>query len=113
MALEIRRLIGYHRIADGVSLIKSVIGKVVDLIVDGLRRGFRNTVGHAPFDVPGSIAAEEGLPFPFHVLGLLLGHGAAHHVRLSQRIAGQFLENLDDLLLIDDAAVGARQDRLQ
>ena len=56
---------------------------------------------------------EKGLPLPLHILGLLLGHGPAHHVRLAQGIARQLLEDLDDLLLVHDAAVGAGEDRLQ
>ena len=56
---------------------------------------------------------EKGLPLPLHVLGLLFGHGPAHHVRLAQGIARQLLEDLDDLLLVHDAAVGAGEDRLQ
>ena len=107
MALEIRRLIGHHRVADGVGLVEGVVGKIIDLVVNGLCRGFRDAVGHAAPDIPRRVAVEERFPLPLHVFGLLLGHGAAHHIRLSQRIACQLLKNLDDLLLIDDAAVGA------
>ena len=113
VTLEVRRLIGHHRVADGVGLVEGVVGKVIDLVIDGLGRFLWNAVGHAALDVTGGVAVEERLPLPFHVLGLLLGHGAAHHVRLTQRVARQLLEYLDDLLLIDDTAVGARQDGLQ
>ena len=104
---EIRRLIGHHRIADGV------VGEVVDLVVDGLSRRLRDAVGHTAPDVPGGVAVEECLPLPLHILGLLLGHGPTHHVRLPQRIARQLLEDLDDLLLIDDAPIGTGQDGLE
>ena len=56
---------------------------------------------------------EEGLPLPLHVLGLFFGHGPADHIRLAQGVTGQLLEDLDDLLLIHDAAVGSGEDRLQ
>ena len=113
VALEVRRLIGHHRVGNGVCLVEGVVGEVVNFIIDGLRGGLRNAVGYAALDIPGRVAVEEGFPLPFHVLGLLLGHGAAHHVRLTQRVARQLLKDLDDLLLIDDAAVGARQDGFQ
>ena len=44
---------------------------------------------------------------------LLFAHGAAHHVRLAKRISGKLPENLNDLLLIENAAVGDGKDRFQ
>ncbi len=44
---------------------------------------------------------------------LFLGHGAAHQIGTSQRIAAEIAENLHDLLLINDTAVGHVQNRLQ
>lgn len=43
-------------------------------------------------------AVEERLALARDVLGLLLAHGAAHHVGLSERVPGQLLKDLDDLL---------------
>ena len=111
MALEIRRLIGHHRVADGVSLIEGVVGEVKDLIVDGLRRGLLDAIGDAAGDAPLRVAVDKGVPLLLDLLGLLLADGPAHHVCLPQREAAQLLKNADDLLLIDDAAVGHRQDR--
>ena len=113
MALEIRRLIGHHRITDGVGLVEGVVGEVVNFIENGLGRGLGDAAGHAAPDVPGGVAVEEGLPLPLHVLGLFFGHGPADHVGLAQGVTGQLLEDLDDLLLIHDASVGTGQDRLQ
>ena len=56
---------------------------------------------------------EEGLPLPLDVLDLLFGHGPADHVGLAQGVARQAAEDLDDLLLVDDTAVGVGQDGLQ
>ena len=64
-------------------------------------------------DISLRVAVEEGLPLLFNVLDLLFGHGPAHHIGLAQRVAAQLLEDLNDLLLIDDAAVGIGQDRHQ
>ena len=113
MALEIRRLIGHHRIADSVCLVEGVVGEVVNFVENGLGRGLGDAAGHAAPDAPGGVAVEEGLPLPLHVLSLFFGHGPADHVGLAQGVTGQLLEDLDDLLLIHDASVGTGQDRLQ
>src|SRR5690606_40093106 len=49
----------------------------------------------------------------FRSLFLLLRHGAAHQVRLDERIAEQLRADLHDLLLVDDDAVRLFQDRLE
>ena len=56
---------------------------------------------------------DEGLPLGDDDLFLLFGNGAAHVVRLPEAVAAELAENLDDLLLIDDAAVGHGEDRLE
>ena len=48
-----------------------------------------------------------------HFLGLLFAHRAAQHVGAAQRVAGENLRGLHDLLLIDHDAVGFLQDRLE
>ena len=96
-----------------MGLIECVIGEGEDLIVDFFGRGGIDAVGHAALNVAGGVAVEERLPLLGHVLGLLLAHGTAEHIRLSQRVPGKLLEDLDDLLLIDDTAIGDGQDRLQ
>ena len=109
VALEIRRLIGHHRIADGVCLVEGVVGKVEYLVVNGLRRGLTDAVCNTAGDAPLLVAVDESLPLLFDLLGLLLADGPAHHVRLPQREAAQLLKNADDLLLIHDTPVGHRQ----
>ena len=113
MTLEIRRLIRHHRVAHRVSLVEGIVGKVVYLVVDGLRCLLVDTVGDTALDSSFRIAVYEGLTLLLDLLGLLLADGPAHHVRLPQRKAAQLLENADDLLLIHDAAVGVGQDGLQ
>ena len=56
---------------------------------------------------------QECLALALNVLDLLLAHRAAQHIRLTERVSRELLEDLDDLLLIHDAAVGDRQDRLK
>ena len=113
MALEIGRLISYHRIADGVGLVKGVVGKVVDFVVNSLGRGLGNSVCDAALDAPLRIAVDEGVALLFNLLGLFLGDGTAHHICLAQRVPAQLLENLYDLLLIDNASIGHGQNWLQ
>ena len=95
-----------------MGLIECVIGEGEDLIVDLFGGGRVDAVGYAALDIPGWVAVEKRLPLLSHVLGLLLAHGTAEHIRLSQRVPGKLLEDLDDLLLIDDTAVGNGEDRL-
>ena len=110
MALEPGRLIGHHRVANRVGLVEGVVGKVVDLVVDALGHVLGDAVGGTPGDVPLRVPVEEGGPLLLDVLHLFLGHGPAHHIRLAQGVAPQLLEDLDDLLLVDNAAVGVGQD---
>ena len=96
-----------------MGLVERVVGKVVDILIDGLGRLLRDAVCHAARNVPLRIAVEECLPLLLDLGGLFLGDGPAHHVRLPQRVSRQLLEDLDHLLLVDDAPVGDGEDRLQ
>ena len=87
MALEIGRLVGHHRIADGVGLIEGIVGEVINFIVDGLGGGFGDAAGDSALDMPLRIAVDEGISLLFDLLGLFLGDGTAHHIRLPQGIA--------------------------
>ena len=72
MALEIGRLIGYHRIADRMGLIKRVVGKVVDLIIDRLGGFAGDTVCNAPGNAALFIAVNEGYALFFDLFRLFL-----------------------------------------
>ena len=113
VALEVRRLVGHHRVADSVGLVESVVGEVVDFLIDGLRRGLRDAVSHAACNTSFLVTVDKGVLLLLNLGGFLLGDGPAHHVRLPQGVPAQLLEDLNDLLLVDDAAVGDGQDRLQ
>ncbi len=111
--LKPRSLVGHHSVAHRVGLVEGIVGKLVDLVVDGHGHVLGDAVGHAPGDPPLRVAVEEGLLLPGHVLCLLLAHGPADHICLPQGVARQLLENLHHLLLVDDAAVGDGENRLQ
>ena len=88
-----------------MALVEAVAGELVDLVEDhrGLRRLHAARGG----------AVDEGLLLGIHLRLDLLAHGAAQQVGATQRIAGQHLGHLHDLLLVDHDAEGLFQDRLQ
>ena len=96
-----------------MGLIEGVVRKVVDLLVDGLGGLLRDAVGNAAHNAPGGITVDKGVLLLLDLSCLFLGDGAPHHVCLAQGVSAQLLENLNDLLLIDDAAIGDGEDRLQ
>ena len=113
IALEPCRLIRDHRIADGVRLVEGIVGEIVHFVIDALRHIHRDAVGLAAADAARRVAVDERAALLFDVLDLFLGHSAAHHVRLSQRVSAETAEDLNDLLLIEDAAVGDRKNWLE
>ena len=64
-------------------------------------------------DVLGRVAVDEDLAFGFDDLHFLFGNGPADIIGLAHGVAAQGTENLNDLLLIDDTAVGDLQDGFQ
>ena len=84
VAFEVGRLIGHHRIAHGVRLVKGVVGKIVYFIVNGLGRCLRYAACNAAPDASLRIAVDEGVPLLLDLLGLFLGNGASNHIRLSE-----------------------------
>ena len=58
-------------------------------------------------------ASDETLAVRRHFLRLLLAHRAAKKVRLSERISRDDVRDLHHLFLVDDDAVGFRENRLQ
>ena len=93
-----------------MGLVKGIVCKVGDLVIDALGHRLGDAVGGAAGDIALRVPVEEGGPLPLDVLQLLFGHGPADHVGLAQGIARQLLKDLNDLLLIDDAAIGVGQD---
>ena len=96
-----------------MGLVKRILGKIVNLVVNQLGSRLGDSVCQASCNVSSLVTMQKGLSFLLNVLDLFFAHGTAHHVRLSKRITRQLLKNLDNLFLIDDAAICVRQDRLQ
>ena len=108
-----RRLIGHHGVAHGVGLVEGVVCKVQHLVKDVVCHLLGHAVGGTAADVFLRVAEDEVLPLGFQHVKLLFGHGPAHHVGLAQTVASQQAENLHDLLLIDNTAVGDRKHLFQ
>ena len=107
------RAIAYDGVGYRVGLVEGIGGKVEDLVVNAVGDGFRHPVCHAAGDAAGLVAMDERLPLRVDDGVLFFRHGAADHVCLAEGEARKPSEYLDDLLLIDDAAVGDGQDRLK
>ena len=111
--LEPGGLVDDNGIADRVCLVEGVVGEVVDLVVDVLGSLLRNAVGDTSGNVSFGVAVNESPPLLLDLGPLLLGHGTPDHVGLPQGKTRQLPENLDDLLLIDDAPIRHGEDWLQ
>ena len=105
MLLEIRRAVAKHRIRSRVRLVEGVVGKAFHIRkqLGGNRRI------HAALHGTG----DKRLPLCQQHGGFLFRHGAPHNVRVPEGVARNLAEDLHDLLLIDHAAVGRAQNRLQ
>ena len=113
MALEIRRLVGNNRIANSVGLVKRIVCKGNDLIIQRLRHiltdAICNTSGNSLF----CITIDKHFSFCLDDLHFLFGNRPADIIRLTHGITTQPTENLNNLFLVDDASVGDLQNRLQ
>ena len=113
VALHVRRAVGHDGVGHSVRLVEGVACKGEDLVVNFVCRPLRHAARHRAGDVPLRVAVHEGGALGRDDGLFFLRHGAADHVRLTEREPGQLPEDLDDLLLIDDAAVGHGEDRLE
>ena len=93
--------------------VEGVVGEIDDLVVDAARDVLRHAVRNAAGDVPRRVAVDEGDALGVDDGVLFLAHRAADDVRLAERVSGKLPEHLLYLLLIDHAAVGDAEDRLE
>ena len=89
-----------------MALVEAVVGEFREQVEDFVGLGARSTPR-------ADGAADEALALRVHLRLDLLAHGAAQHVGLAERIAGQHLRDLHHLFLVDDDAEGFLQDRLE
>ena len=105
MGLKIGGLVADQGIGRGVRLVEAVAGELGHEVEDILGLFFVHLIGQG--------AGHEFVLFRRHHLGDFLAHGAAQHVGIAQRIAGQDGSDFHDLLLVDDDPVGLLQDRFE
>ena len=89
-----------------MGLIEGVFGEIRHVVKDLVGRLFVDAVGRTALYSLFLVAVNEILPLPGHNVRLFLGHGTAHQVAPSQGIPGQVPDDLHDLLLVHDTAVG-------
>ena len=106
VALHVGGAVGHDGVAHGVGLVEGVAGEIQYLVVDAVGHRLTHPIGQGSGDVPLRVAVDEGHSLRIDDLVFLLAHGPAYHVRLAQGEARQAAEYLDDLLLVDYAAVG-------
>ena len=97
VSLEIGRPVGYHRVAHAVGLVEGVAG-------EGLYK-LEHLIGKLLGEPLAECALDKLLPLLPHNLRVLLAHRLAHHVCLSQCVAGKCLGNQKHLVLVDYDAV--------
>ena len=113
VALEICCLVSNHGVANRMGLVKGIVGKVHNLVIDRLCYLLRDTVTDTAGNPLLRVAVDEDLTLRLDDLHLLFGDCPADIIRLSHGVATQRAENLNHLLLVDDTAVGDLQNRLQ
>ena len=96
-----------------MGLIESILGKIRHLIKDPVGRRLINTVGNTAGHTQFIIAVHKVLAFLRHHIRFFLRHSSPHKVASSQIITGQFHNNLHDLFLIDNTAIGRFQNLFQ
>ena len=98
MRLHVGGLVGDGAVADGVGLVEGVAGERFDEVEDGV--GVVGAVAEA------GGAFDEAAAFGLHDGGDFLAHRFAHDVGLAEGVAAKFLGDFEDLVLVDDDAVG-------
>ncbi len=93
--------------------IKSVFRKIHHIVIYLAGSTLRDTSGDTPGHTFRLIAKNKIGPLFFHDRLFFLAHGPSHEITSSQCIASQVPNDLHHLLLIDNAAIGGRQNGLQ
>ena len=96
-----------------MGFIKGVLGKIHHFIIDLGSNLLRNPLCHASRHLLLFISVNKVGALLFHNGLLLFAHGTPHQIAPSQGIASQVADDLHDLLLVHDTAIGRLQDRFQ
>ena len=88
-----------------MGLVKTVARKLFNQVEDLHRQGRINAFVFRPFLKNGALLG--------HFLRFFLTHGTPQQVSTTQRVAGKFLRDLHDLLLVENNPVGGLKNGLQ
>ncbi len=95
-----------------MGFIECVLCEADHLIVYLIGRSFRYTVPDAAFDFDIArlviLSVDKVFLFLEHDVHLLLAHGSPDQIASAVGVSGQIPDDLHDLLLVDQAAVGDR-----
>ena len=105
MRLQVRRLPRHERVCRAVRLVEAVVGEMRQKIKDLFRQSVINAVLSRSLHVRLALRHQDFM--------LLLAHGAAQDVRLTERKVREHLHDLHNLLLIEYDTERLLQDRLQ
>ena len=105
VGLQPGRLVGDQAVGCGVGFVERVAREGLHLI--------KQVLGELVLHAIGLRASHEIAAHLGHFCLVLLAHGLAQNVRLAEAEAGQLPGDLHHLLLVDDGAEGAAQERLQ
>ena len=89
-----------------MGFIEGILRKVCHIIVDLVCRLLVDPIGDTALYTLFLVSVNEVLALLRHDRRLLLRHGTAHKVASAEGISGEVADDLHDLLLIDDTAVG-------
>ena len=96
-----------------MGFVESVLCKIRHVVIDLVGGFLRDPVGDAARDALLLVPVHEVFAFLGHDRRFFLGHGPAHQIAPAQGIARQGTDDLHDLLLVNDTAVGRFQNRFQ
>ena len=105
LGLEVGGLAGDHGVGCGVGLVEAVPAEILEHVEELVGRGLADAVGDAPLD--------ELDPHSAQLPGFLLADRIAQEIRLARGKSGELHRQTDDLILVDDDAVGRLQQGLQ
>ena len=96
-----------------MGFVERIFGKIRHLIENFIGNLFINAPGNTSRHIQRFIAINKVFPFLRHNIRFFLGHGTAHQIASSQIISGQLHNDLHHLFLINDTAIGRRQNFFQ
>ena len=96
-----------------MGFIKGIGSEADHLIIDLIGNLLGDTIGNAALYSFFLVSVDKVLPLRFHHLCLLFGHGTAHQITSSITVACQTPDDLHNLLLVNNTAIGSCKNRFK